>query len=183
MMPPHEIPRRHSSVAAFDYRSFVQESRPEEYDSWDTYQQRCWDRDVESNERTSREQRHWNINREYSFQTEINRMYLDDQQRRMRNQYNAGEEVLLHVPRTDFTSLPRNTTGAYYPEPEAHHSAWIDPYQQQAQWEEMTRARQQQQAGQGSSSDQGGGSFGMSAFLDTMNDLFGPPNPYYYPDQ
>ncbi|KAD6794451.1 hypothetical protein E3N88_05347 [Mikania micrantha] len=87
---------------------------------------------------------------------------------RMHAMWRQGEEVVVHPPYVDYSSLPPFDDSASYPVPYVYHSQWVDPYQQQAQ----------SQQGQDTSSSTG--TFNFFGWMDTMKGLFGDQQPPYY---
>ncbi|KAK9060314.1 hypothetical protein SSX86_021018 [Deinandra increscens subsp. villosa] len=109
----------------------------------------------------------WNRANAYAFQQEINHRYDDDRQRRMHDQWHAGQEVVSDPPMIDYATLPPYDGSIRYPVPPLHHSQWIDPRQGQSS------EQPPQQQGQG-------GAFGFGEFTDAFTQIFGPPHPRYY---
>ncbi|KAJ0569567.1 hypothetical protein HanHA300_Chr05g0167671 [Helianthus annuus] len=107
----------------------------------------------------------------YAHEEEMNNRYLDDRQRRLHDQWHAGQPLEADPPVVDYTTLPPYDGSVSYPTPPLHHSQWVDPH-----------AMSYQQAGQ--SGDQGSssssGAFRFGEWNDMMTSIFGPPQPKYY---
>ena len=107
----------------------------------------------------------WNRGHAYAQQVEINHRYIDDQNRRMNDDWHAGRPVVANPPPVDYGSLPLYDGSISYPTPPIHHSQWVNPQQQQ------------QPTDQGGSSD---GAFGFGEWNDLFTSVFGAPQSRYY---
>ncbi|KAK9052264.1 hypothetical protein SSX86_028892 [Deinandra increscens subsp. villosa] len=166
---------RFGSEYAFDedMRETIRNARPDHYGFWPELARVSYDHTTQVGARQERaikqlqdRQETWNRSHAYAFQQEINHRYEDDRQRRMHDQWHAGQEVVPDPPMIDYTTLPPYDGSISYPIPPMHHSVWIDPRQSQAQ-------TQQQEGGEA-------GAFGFGEFSDTFTQIFGPPQPRYY---
>ncbi|MFS8024825.1 hypothetical protein Hanom_Chr16g01467921 [Helianthus anomalus] len=61
----------------------------------------------------------------------MNNRYLDDQNRRMHDDWHAERPVVVDPPPVDYSTLPPYDGSVSYPTPPLHHSQWVDPRQDQ----------------------------------------------------
>ncbi|KAJ0556351.1 hypothetical protein HanOQP8_Chr07g0246041 [Helianthus annuus] len=115
-------------------------------------------------------QEQWNQAHMYAHNEEVNNRYLDDRQRRMHDQWHAGQPVVADPPIVDYSALPPCDGSVTYPTPPLHHSQWVDPHT-------MGNQQVSQEGDQGSSSS---GAFGFGGFAEITTSIFGPLQPKYY---
>ncbi|KAJ0478516.1 hypothetical protein HanHA300_Chr13g0500931 [Helianthus annuus] len=161
-----------------DMGQIIQQRRPPTFGNWSEPNQVLFDhqtflgasaeraikRSYDRNEQLNRAHR-------YAHEEEMNNRYLDDRQRRMHDQWHAGQPVVGDPPVVDYTTLPPYDGSVSYPTPPLHHSQWVDPHA-------MSYQQASPSSDQGSSS--GGGAFGFGEWTDVMTSIFGPPQPKYY---
>ncbi|MFS7917227.1 hypothetical protein Hanom_Chr03g00186611 [Helianthus anomalus] len=96
----------------------------------------------------------WNQAHMYAHHEEVNNCYLDDRQRRMHDQWHAGQPVVADPPIVDYSTLSPYDGSVTYPTPPLHHSQWVDPHT-------MGHQQASREGDQGSSSS---GAFGFGGF-------------------
>ncbi|KAJ0786273.1 hypothetical protein HanOQP8_Chr02g0053451 [Helianthus annuus] len=109
-------------------------------------------------------QESWNRTHAYAFEQEMNNRYLDDQNRRMHDDWHARRAIVVDPPPVEYSTLPPYDGSVSYATPPLHHSQWVDPRQDQ-----QHDATQQGESGRGS------GSFAFGEFSEMMTSIFGPP--------
>ncbi|KAI3806605.1 hypothetical protein L1987_22515 [Smallanthus sonchifolius] len=115
-------------------------------------------------------QESWNRTHAYAFEQEVNNRYLDDQNRRMHDDWHAGRPVVADPPLVDYSTLPPYDGSVSYPTPPLHHSQWVDPRQ-------IQQCDATQQGGSEGGSGSGSGAFAFGEFSEMMTSIFGPPQP------
>ncbi|KAJ0886655.1 hypothetical protein HanRHA438_Chr09g0381951 [Helianthus annuus] len=58
----------------------------------------------------------------------MNNRYIDDQNRRMHDDWHAGRLVVPDPPMVDYTTLPPYDGSVSYSTPPLHHSQSVDPH-------------------------------------------------------
>ncbi|KAI3786663.1 hypothetical protein L1987_40528 [Smallanthus sonchifolius] len=156
----------------------IENQRPPTFDSWPESNRTFFDHQTfmgASMERAlkhnSDRQESWNRTHAYAFEQEVNNRYLDDQNRRMHDDWHAGRPVVADPPLVDYSTLPPYDGSVSYPTPPLHYSQWVDPRQSQ-----QYDATQQG----GSEGGSGSGTFAFGEFSEMMTSIFGPPQPRYY---
>ncbi|MFS7888902.1 hypothetical protein Hanom_Chr00s000002g01600491 [Helianthus anomalus] len=114
-------------------------------------------------------QESWNHTHAYAFEQEMNNKYIDDQNRRMHADWNAGRPVVVDPPPVDYALLSPYDGSVSYLTPPQHHSQRVDPRQDQQHGDP-------QQGGSGS----GSGSFAFGEWSEMLTSIFGPPQLRYY---
>ncbi|KAM0056509.1 hypothetical protein Hdeb2414_s0006g00219181 [Helianthus debilis subsp. tardiflorus] len=155
----------------------IEQRRPPTFGDWSEPNQMLFDQQTymgASMERALKQsydrQEQWNQAHMYAHHEEMNNRYLDDRQRRMHDQWHAGQPVVAHPPIVDYSTLPPYDGSVTYSTPPLHHSQWVDPHT-------MGNQQASQEGDQGNSSS---GAFGFGGFAEMMMSIFGPPQPKYY---
>ncbi len=99
------------------------------FDTWSGSERTLFDQQTmmsASMERTMKQsfdcQELWNRAHAYSHEVEVNNRYMDDQNRRMHEDWHAGRPVVVDPPTVDYASLPPYDGSVSYPTPPLHHS-------------------------------------------------------------
>ncbi|MFS7911519.1 hypothetical protein Hanom_Chr02g00119111 [Helianthus anomalus] len=71
-------------------------------------------------------QESWNRTHAYAFKHEMNNRYLDDQNRRMHDDWHVGRPVVMDPPPVDYSTLPPYDGRVSYPTPRRYiiHNGW-----------------------------------------------------------
>ncbi|KAJ0694149.1 hypothetical protein HanPI659440_Chr15g0605511 [Helianthus annuus] len=147
----------------------IEQRRPPTFGEWSEPNQMLFDQQTfmgASMERAIKRSYDRNENRAhmYAHEEEVNNRYLDDRQRRMHDQWHAGQPIEADPPLVDYTTLPPNDGSVSYPTPPLYHSQWVDPHA-------MSYQQANPSGDQGSSSSSG--AFGFGAKVLKMRDLGG----------
>ncbi|MFS7903394.1 hypothetical protein Hanom_Chr01g00023491 [Helianthus anomalus] len=116
----------------------IDNQRPSQFSSWSRSAQTFFDHQTFMGASMERALKHsfdrqemWNRTHAYAFEQEMNNRYLDDQARRMHDDWHAGRPVVADPPQVDYSTLPPYDGSVSYPTPPLHHSQWVDPRQGQ----------------------------------------------------
>ncbi|KAM0051292.1 hypothetical protein Hdeb2414_s0007g00234811 [Helianthus debilis subsp. tardiflorus] len=156
----------------------IDNQRPSQFSSWSESTRTFFDHQTFMGASMERALKHnfdrqemWNRTHAYAFEQEMNNRYLDDQARRMYDDWHAGRPVVADPPQVDYSTLPPYDGSVSYPTPPSHHSQWVDPRQGQ-------QHHDTQQGGDKGGS--GSGAFAFEEFSEMMTSIFGPPQPRSY---